>query len=58
MLFFRLRKRVLELFGRITAVHHNKPDIWILYSDISPTFLLKAQRLMKAYRAYTQVIII
>ncbi|XP_028036169.1 tetratricopeptide repeat protein 27 [Bombyx mandarina] len=50
----RLRKRVLELFGRITAVHHNKPDIWILYSDISPTFLLKAQRLMKAYRAYTQ----
>ncbi|CAH0406298.1 unnamed protein product [Chilo suppressalis] len=50
----RLRKRVLELFGRITALTQNKPEIWQLYSDLSPTPLLKAQRLLKAYRGYTQ----
>ncbi|XP_075969928.1 tetratricopeptide repeat protein 27 [Anticarsia gemmatalis] len=50
----RLRKRVLELFGRITSVHQNKPEIWQLYSDLSPTYLLRAQRLLKAYRGYTQ----
>ncbi|XP_013194143.2 tetratricopeptide repeat protein 27 [Amyelois transitella] len=50
----RLRKRVLELFGRITSVHPNKPEIWQLYSDLSPTYLLKAQRLLKAYRGFTQ----
>ncbi|KAJ2952850.1 hypothetical protein O0L34_g7215 [Tuta absoluta] len=50
----RLRKRVLELFGRITSVHQNKPELWQLYSDISPTYLLKGQRLLKAYRGYTQ----
>lgn len=51
----RLRKRVLELFGRITSMHQNKPDIWLLYADISPSYLLKAQRLLKAYKAYTLV---
>ncbi|KAI5641769.1 tetratricopeptide repeat protein 27 [Phthorimaea operculella] len=50
----RLRKRVLELFGRITSVHQNKPELWQLYSDISPTYLLRGQRLLKAYRGYTQ----
>ncbi|KAL4707386.1 hypothetical protein ACJJTC_008571 [Scirpophaga incertulas] len=50
----RLRKRVLELFGRITSITQNKPEIWQLYSDLSPTYLLKAQRLLKAYRGYTQ----
>ncbi|KAM3961295.1 tetratricopeptide repeat protein 27 [Aphomia sociella] len=50
----RLKKRVLELFGRITSIQQNKPEIWQLYSDISPTNLLKAQRLLKAYRGYTQ----
>ncbi|KAL0842398.1 hypothetical protein ABMA28_014511 [Loxostege sticticalis] len=50
----RLRKRILELFGRITSLTQNKPEIWQLYSDISPTYLLKAQRLLKAYRGYTQ----
>ncbi|XP_063822025.1 tetratricopeptide repeat protein 27 [Ostrinia nubilalis] len=50
----RLRKQILELFGRITSLTPNKPEIWQLYSDISPTFLLKAQRLLKAYRGYTQ----
>ncbi|KAI8434574.1 hypothetical protein MSG28_003118 [Choristoneura fumiferana] len=47
-------KRVLELFGRITSVHQNVPEIWQLYSDLSPSYLLKAQRLLKAYRGYTQ----
>ncbi|XP_049867061.1 tetratricopeptide repeat protein 27 [Pectinophora gossypiella] len=50
----RLRKRVLELFGRITSIHQNKPELWQLYSDISPTYLLKAQRLLKAYKGFTQ----
>ncbi|CAK1581529.1 unnamed protein product [Parnassius mnemosyne] len=50
----RLRKRVLELFGRITSIHQNKPEIWQLYSDLSTTYLLKAQRLLKAYKGYTQ----
>ncbi|XP_073943570.1 tetratricopeptide repeat protein 27 [Choristoneura fumiferana] len=50
----RLQKRVLELFGRITSVHQNVPEIWQLYSDLSPSYLLKAQRLLKAYRGYTQ----
>ncbi|XP_063359197.1 tetratricopeptide repeat protein 27 [Cydia amplana] len=50
----RLRKRVLELFGRITSIHQNKPEIWQLYADLSPTRLLQAQRLLKAYRGYTQ----
>ncbi|VVC94357.1 unnamed protein product, partial [Leptidea sinapis] len=50
----RFRKRVLELFGRITSVHHNNPEIWQLYCDVSPTYLLKAQRLLKAYKGYTQ----
>ncbi|XP_045445879.1 tetratricopeptide repeat protein 27 [Melitaea cinxia] len=50
----RLRKRAVEMFGRITAVHQNKPEIWQLYSDISPTYLLKGQRLLKAYKGFTQ----
>ncbi|XP_013146407.1 PREDICTED: tetratricopeptide repeat protein 27 [Papilio polytes] len=50
----RLRKRALELFGRITSIHQNKPEIWQLYSDLSTTYLLKAQRLLKAYKGYTQ----
>ncbi|XP_026747646.1 tetratricopeptide repeat protein 27 [Trichoplusia ni] len=50
----RLQKRVLELFGRITSIHQNKPEIWQLYSDLSPTYLLRAQRLLKAYKGYTQ----
>ncbi|XP_063530950.1 tetratricopeptide repeat protein 27 [Cydia strobilella] len=50
----RLRKRILELFGRITSIHQNKPEIWQLYADLSPTRLLQAQRLLKAYRGYTQ----
>lgn len=50
----RLQKRVLELFGRITAVHQNKPELWQLYSDLSPTSLLAAQRLLKAYKGFTQ----
>ncbi|XP_045542835.1 tetratricopeptide repeat protein 27 [Papilio machaon] len=50
----RLRKRTLELFGRITSIHQNKPEIWQLYSDLSTTYLLKAQRLQKAYKGYTQ----
>lgn len=53
--FIRLRKPVLELLGRITSIHQNRPEIWQLYSDISPTSLLAAQRLLKAYRGYTQV---
>nr|AON96559.1 tetratricopeptide repeat protein 2 [Bicyclus anynana] len=50
----RLQKRALELFGRITSIHQNKPELWQLYSDLSPTYLLKAQRLLKAYKGYTQ----
>ncbi|KAJ8722438.1 hypothetical protein PYW07_003618 [Mythimna separata] len=50
----RLRKRVLELFGRITSIHQNNPELWQLYSDLSPTYLLKAQRLLKAYKGFTQ----
>ncbi|XP_035436281.2 tetratricopeptide repeat protein 27 [Spodoptera frugiperda] len=50
----RLQKRVLELFGRITSVHQNKPELWQLYSDLSPTSLLAAQRLLKAYKGFTQ----
>ncbi|CAH2073308.1 unnamed protein product, partial [Iphiclides podalirius] len=50
----RLRKRGLELFGRITSIHQNKPELWQLYSDLSTTYLLKAQRLLKAYKGYTQ----
>nr|XP_026489913.1 tetratricopeptide repeat protein 27-like [Vanessa tameamea] len=49
----RLRKRALELFGRITSIHQNKPEIWQLYADISPTYLLKGQRLLKAYKGFT-----
>ncbi|XP_034840179.1 tetratricopeptide repeat protein 27 [Maniola hyperantus] len=49
----RLQKRALELFGRITSIHQNKPEIWQLYSDLSPTYLLKAQRLLKAYKGFT-----
>ncbi|CAH1645866.1 unnamed protein product [Spodoptera littoralis] len=50
----RLQKRVLELFGRITSIHQNKPELWQLYSDLSPTSLLAAQRLLKAYKGFTQ----
>nr|XP_032513586.1 tetratricopeptide repeat protein 27 isoform X2 [Danaus plexippus plexippus] len=49
----RLRKRTLELFGRITSLHQNKPELWQLYADLSPTVLLKAQRLQKAYKGFT-----
>lgn len=51
----RLRKRALELFGRITSVHQNKPELWQLYSDISPTCLLKGQRLLRAYRGFALI---
>ncbi|XP_022819786.1 tetratricopeptide repeat protein 27 isoform X2 [Spodoptera litura] len=50
----RLQKRVLELFGRITSIHQNKPELWQLYSDLSPTSLIAAQRLLKAYKGFTQ----
>ncbi|KAG7307419.1 hypothetical protein JYU34_007608 [Plutella xylostella] len=50
----RLRKRLLELFGRVTSVHQNRPDLWQIYADLSPTYLLKAQRLLKAYKGFTQ----
>ncbi|CAG4912678.1 unnamed protein product [Colias eurytheme] len=50
----RLLNRVLKLFGRITSVHPNNEKIWRLYVDISPTYLLKAQRLLRAYRCATQ----
>ncbi|XP_022121980.2 tetratricopeptide repeat protein 27 [Pieris rapae] len=50
----RFRKRVQELFGRITSIHPNNGEIWQLYSYISPTYLLKAQRLLKTYGCIAQ----
>ncbi|XP_053625615.1 tetratricopeptide repeat protein 27 [Plodia interpunctella] len=50
----RLRKRALELFGRLTSAHAHAPLSWQLYSALSATYLLKAQRLLRAYRGFTQ----
>ncbi|KOB71673.1 TTC27 protein [Operophtera brumata] len=50
--------RLLEILHKYEDVEVlaliNKPELWQLYSDVSPSNLLKAQRLLKAYRGYTQ----
>lgn len=49
-----LIKKMRELLGRVTSKNPTEPRIWELYATTSPVVVLKAQRLQRAYRGYTQ----
>ncbi|KAG5890129.1 hypothetical protein JTB14_027796 [Gonioctena quinquepunctata] len=46
--------RTRELLGRVTALYPGEGYIWELYANLAPAILLRAQRLQRAYRGYTQ----
>ncbi|XP_034947329.1 tetratricopeptide repeat protein 27 [Chelonus insularis] len=55
----KLLHKTLELFGRLTALIHNDPDIWRLYAELTVVqktdldFQKAAQYLQRAYRSLT-----
>ncbi|XP_057664616.1 tetratricopeptide repeat protein 27 [Diorhabda carinulata] len=50
----RFLQKTRELLGRVTSLYPTEGYIWELYANLSPSILLKAQRLQRAYRGYTQ----
>ncbi|CAG9862170.1 unnamed protein product [Phyllotreta striolata] len=50
----RFLKKTRELLGRVTAVYPGEGYVWELYANLAPAVLLKAQRLQRAYRGYSQ----
>ncbi|XP_063930984.1 tetratricopeptide repeat protein 27-like [Zophobas morio] len=47
-------QKTRELVGRVTALYPNSGAVWELYASLAPVLLLRAQRLQRAYRGYTQ----
>lgn len=50
----KLLQKTRELIGRITAIYPAEGFVWELYANLAPVLLLRAQRLQRAYRGYTQ----
>ncbi|XP_018336126.1 tetratricopeptide repeat protein 27 [Agrilus planipennis] len=50
----RLLPKVRELLGRVTAIYPKEGQLWVLYATVAPALTLKAQRLQKAYKNFTQ----
>ncbi|CAH1115390.1 unnamed protein product [Psylliodes chrysocephalus] len=50
----RFLQKTRELLGRVTAIYPSEGYVWELYANLAPAILLKAQRLQRAYRGYTQ----
>lgn len=47
-------QKTRELIGRVTAIYPGEGFVWELYANLAPALLLRAQRLQRAYRGYTQ----
>ncbi|KAJ8958971.1 hypothetical protein NQ314_006335 [Rhamnusium bicolor] len=50
----RFLQKTRELLGRVTAIYPGEGYVWELYASLAPAMLLRAQRLQRAYRGYTQ----
>lgn len=50
----RFLQKTRELVGRVAAVFPAEGFVWELYANLAPVSLLRAQRLQRAYRGYTQ----
>lgn len=50
----RFLKKTRELLGRVTAIYPGEGYVWELYASLAPATLLRAQRLQRAYRGYSQ----
>ncbi|KAJ8981395.1 hypothetical protein NQ317_002589 [Molorchus minor] len=50
----RFLQKTRELLGRVTAIYPGEGYVWELYANLAPAMLLRAQRLQRAYRGYTQ----
>lgn len=50
----RFLQKTRELVGRVTAIYPGEGFVWELYANLTSTLLLRAQRLQRAYRGYTQ----
>lgn len=42
------------LLGRVVAIYSGEGVVWELYASLAPMLILRAQRLQRAYRAYTK----
>ncbi|GJQ84206.1 hypothetical protein Trydic_g2878 [Trypoxylus dichotomus] len=49
-----LMQKTRELIGRVTSLYPGEGLVWVLYASLAPILLLRAQRLQRAYRGYTQ----
>ncbi|XP_044755228.1 tetratricopeptide repeat protein 27-like [Coccinella septempunctata] len=50
-----LLKQTKELLGRITSIDSSQGYVWEMYASLCPPGSLRAERLQKAFRAYTQL---
>ncbi|XP_023018617.2 tetratricopeptide repeat protein 27 [Leptinotarsa decemlineata] len=50
----RFLQKTRELLGRVNSISPSNGYIWELYANLAPSILLRAQRLQRAYRGYTQ----
>ncbi|XP_044269252.1 tetratricopeptide repeat protein 27 [Tribolium madens] len=50
----KLLQKIRELLGRVAGLYPNSGPVWELYASLAPVLLLRAQRLQRAYRGYTQ----
>lgn len=50
----QLLQKTRELLGRVTAIYPGEGQVWELYALLAPMLSLRAQRLQRAYRGYTQ----
>ncbi|KAK9882375.1 hypothetical protein WA026_020898 [Henosepilachna vigintioctopunctata] len=49
-----LLQKTRELLGRVTAIYPGEGYVWEMYACLVPPSLLRAQRLQRAFRGYTQ----
>lgn len=49
-----LLQKTRELFGRITSIYPGEGKVWELYAMVAPGLPLKAQRLQRALKCYSQ----
>ncbi|KAL3284817.1 hypothetical protein HHI36_018956 [Cryptolaemus montrouzieri] len=49
-----LLQKTRELLGRVTAIYPGEGFVWEMYACLVPPSLLRAQRLQRAFRGYTQ----
>lgn len=50
-----LMQKTRELLGRVVALYPGEGLVWELYASLAPVLVLRAQRLQRAYRSYTNV---